>query len=61
MDKYRKKYQRDLEAEQRDITTKESNPYINFFGVNGKISYEIIKNKENMQEIENNMPCNCTD
>ena len=56
-----KKYQRDLIAEQRDITTKEINPYINFFGVDGKISFEIIKNKENMEEIQNSMPCNCTD
>ena len=38
-----KKYQRDLIAENRDIKTKEENPFINFFGVNGKISYEIIK------------------
>ena len=55
------KYQRDLIAEERDITTKEENPYINFFGVNGKISYKIIKNKNNMEHLQNSMPCNCTD
>lgn len=56
-----KKYQKDLKAEQRDITTKETNPCINFFGVNGKISYEIIKNQENIEQLQNSMPCNCTD
>ena len=56
-----KKYQRDLIAEDRDIKTKEENPFINFFGVNGKISYEIIKNGQNSEYIENNLPCNCTD
>jgi len=56
-----KKYQRDLKAEGRDTTTKEINPYINFFGVDGKISYEIIKNKNNMEYLQQSMPCNCTD
>jgi len=56
-----KKYQRDLIAENRDIKTKEENPFINFFGVNGKISYEIIKNGKNPEYLENSLPCNCTD
>jgi 3'-phosphoadenosine 5'-phosphosulfate sulfotransferase (PAPS reductase)/FAD synthetase len=56
-----KKYQRDLEGEGRDITTKEDNPYINFFGVNGKLSYEIIKNKIDVENIQQSLPCNCTD
>lgn len=56
-----KKYQRDLIAENRDIKTKEENPFINFFGINGKISYEIIKNGNNPEYLENSLPCNCTD
>lgn len=56
-----KKYQRDLIAEDRDIKTKEENPFINFFGINGKISYEIIKSGNNPEYLEGNLPCNCTD
>lgn len=56
-----KKYQRDLVAEKRDIKTQEENPFINFFGINGKISYEIIKNGNNSEYLENSLPCNCTD
>jgi len=59
--KIEQKYQRDLEAEGRDIVTQEEKPYINFFGVNGKLSYEIIKNKNYFNKLQNNMPCNCTD
>ncbi len=56
-----KKYQRDLIAEERRITTNTKNPYINFFGVNGKVSYQKIKD-DNTENIENElMPCNCTD
>ena len=55
------KYQRDLNAEKRVTRTKVENPFINFFGVNGKISYEIIKNKENIDELKNSLPCHCTD
>ena len=56
-----KKYQRDLVAEDRKIRTETKNPFINFFGVNGKISYEIIKNGENKEELDNSLPCHCTD
>jgi len=56
-----KKYQRDLVAEDRDIRTKEKNPFINFFGVNGKMSYEIIKNGKNKEIVKNTLPCHCTD
>ena len=35
------KYQRDLIAEDRNITTSVKDPFINFFGVSGKISYKI--------------------
>lgn len=55
------KYQRNLLAEDRDIRTKEENPFINFFGINGKISYEIIKNGDNPDALENSLPCHCTD
>jgi len=55
------KYQRDLKAEGREIRTKEESPYINFFGVNGKISYEIIKKGENKNILDNSLPCHCTD
>ena len=56
-----KKYQRDLVAEERTIRTETKNPFINFFGVNGKISYEIIKNGENKEVLDNSLPCHCTD
>lgn len=54
------KYQRDLKAEKRDIKTEE-NPFINFFGVGKKLSYEVIKKGDNPDIIENSLPCNCTD
>ncbi len=56
-----KKYQRDLVAEERTIRTETKNPFINFFGINGKISYEIIKNGDNKEALENSLPCHCTD
>lgn len=56
-----KKYQRDLVAEKREIRTLENKPHINFFGINGKISYEIIKNGNNIEYIDDSLPCNCTD
>jgi len=48
-----KKYQRDLVAEKRDIRNKKENTLINFFGINGKVSYEIIKNSENKKFLLN--------
>jgi len=56
-----KKYQRDLIAEKREIRTDVENPFINFFGVNGKISYEIIKNGNNQEYLDESLPCHCTD
>ncbi len=56
-----KKYQRDLKLEEREIRTKEENPYINFFGINGRISYEIIKNKDGKDTLEDILPCHCSD
>jgi len=56
-----KKYQRDLVAEERKIRTETKNPVINFFGVNGKISYEIIKNGESEEVLDASLPCHCTD
>jgi len=50
-----------LGLEKRDIRTKEKNPYINFFGINGKISYEIIKNNEGKEILEDILPCHCSD
>ena len=55
-----RKYQRDLKAEGRETTTTE-HPFINFFGVGKKLSYEVIKNRDNPDIIENSLPCNCTD
>lgn len=42
-----RKYQRDLKAEGRETTTTE-HPFINFFGVGKKLSYEVIKNREGL-------------
>lgn len=56
-----KKYQRDLIAEGRKIKTNKKNPFINFFGVNGKVSYEIIKNEEIVNKEDELLPCNCSD
>jgi len=58
-----KKYQRDLIAEKRQ--PQGNNKFINFFGVDGKLSYEIIKNYLEMEStdapLDEVLPCNCTD
>lgn len=54
------KYQRDLKAEGREITT-EANPFINFFGVGKKLSYSVIKEGNNIDINDDSLPCNCTD
>ena len=54
------KYQRDLKAEGREISTEE-NPFINFFGVGKKLSYSIIKDGSGLEANDDSLPCNCTD
>lgn len=58
--KIEEKYQRDLEAEGREISTEE-NPFINFFGVEKKLSYNVIKKGNTLEIDDDSLPCNCTD
>ena len=59
--KMEQKYQRDLKAEGR-ITKKESVKFINFFGESNQMSYEKIKNKDEIDfSNDEALPCNCTD
>lgn len=62
-----KKYQRDLKAEDRQLSKKEhENSFVNFFGVDTNGSYEKIKeiaknenaNEDDLGEL---LPCNCSD
>ena len=69
-----KKYNRDLKAEKRDITSGKDINYIGFFGATNELVYQQIKEKaqlnnsnmtDNIQaeylEDESYIPCNCTD
>lgn len=56
-----KKYQRDLIKEKRIISNKKRKPYINFFGMGADVSYEKIKNNENLYDEKLTLPCHCSD
>lgn len=56
-----KKYQRDLIKEKRIISNKKRKPYINFFGMGADMSYEKIKNNENLYDEKLTLPCHCSD
>lgn len=64
-----KKYSRDLEAENREITSEKAPKYVGFFGPVKNLVFEDIKNKVNSGEkidpellkLESAIPCNCTD
>lgn len=64
-----KKYSRDLEAENRKITSEKIPKYVGFFGPVKTFVYEEIKNKVDSGEeidpellkLDSAIPCNCTD
>ncbi len=69
-----KKYNRDMKAEKRIVTSKKDVAYIGFFGATSEFVYQKIKQQaalnnsgtaENLQaeylEDEGYIPCNCTD
>ena len=64
-----KKYSRDLEAENRKITSEKTPKYIGFFGPVKTLVFEKIKNKVDSREkinpellkLDSAIPCNCTD
>lgn len=64
-----KKYSRDLEAENRKITSEKTPKYVGFFGPVKTLVFEEIKNKVDSGEkidpellkLDSAIPCNCTD
>lgn len=64
-----KKYSRDLEAENREITSEKEPKYVGFFGPVKTLVFEEIKNKVDSGEeidpellkLDSTIPCNCTD
>ncbi len=64
-----KKYSRDLEAENREITSEKEPKYVGFFGPVKTLVFEEIKNKVDSGEeidpellkLDSAIPCNCTD
>lgn len=64
-----KKYSRDLEAENRKITSEKAPKYVGFFGPVKTLVFEEIKNKVDSGEeidpellkLDSAIPCNCTD
>jgi hypothetical protein len=64
-----KKYSRDLEAENRIVTSEKAPKYVGFFGPTKEFVYEDIKNRVDRGEkidpellkLDSAIPCNCTD
>ena len=64
-----KKYSRDLEAENRKITSEKTPKYVGFFGPVKTLVFEDIKNRVDAGEeidpellkLDSAIPCNCTD
>ena len=64
-----KKYSRDLEAENRKITSEKTPKYVGFFGPVKTLVFEDIKNRVDSGEeidpellkLDSAIPCNCTD
>ncbi len=64
-----RKYSRDLEAENRKITSEKLPKYVGFFGPVKTLVYEDIRNRVNSGEkidpellkLDSAIPCNCTD